>query len=62
MKQKQNYQLALLVLFLISNFPLLEIANNRYTILGIPFLYFYLFMIWMVSIVLMYRFASKYFL
>lgn len=62
MKQKQNYQLAFLVLFLIANFPLLEIANNRFTILGIPFLYFHLFMIWMVSIVLMYRFASKYFL
>ena len=62
MKHKRNYQLAFFALFLMSNFPLLDIANNHLSIFGIPFLYFYFFVVWMISIVLIYRFASKYFL
>lgn len=50
-----------ILLLLLFNFPLLEIANKHQTIAGIPLLPFYIFIVWGISILLLYKLAIRYF-
>ncbi len=50
-----------ILLLLLFNFPFLEIANKHQTIAGIPLLPFYIFMVWGISILLLYKLAMRYF-
>lgn len=47
-----------LILILLFNFPFIGIANNLEIFRGIPALYLYIFINWLLSIVLLY-FLSK---
>ena len=42
------------LLGVLFNFPFMEIANKKILIAGIPMLYLYLFLIWMLAIVLLF--------
>ncbi|MEZ4800075.1 MAG: hypothetical protein R2809_09940 [Flavobacteriales bacterium] len=41
------------------NIPILETVNKKILVFGFPLLYFYVFLIWMVLIVLLYRLAHQ---
>jgi hypothetical protein len=51
----QRYRERVLILFiaavLLLNYPLLSLADRPWLVLGIPLLYFYLFLIWLLLIV-----------
>jgi cytosine/uracil/thiamine/allantoin permease len=50
-----------LLLLLLFNFPLLEVANKHQSIAGIPVLPFYIFVVWGLSIFVMFKLAKRYF-
>lgn len=57
----RNQQLVLLSLLalLVLNFPLTGIAARHKSIAGIPALYLYLFIIWLLLVVAIYHIADK---
>lgn len=46
-------------LFLLLNFPLLSIFNRPILIGGVPLLFAYLFLIWLLTIVLLFRMLDQ---
>jgi len=49
-----------LLMMLAFSFPFLSIANKATTLLGIPVLFLYLFMLWVLSVFFLWRlFSSK---
>lgn len=59
-RKSQALILLFIGLFLLLNFPLLGIANRPQLFLGIPLVYAYIFGVWAISILLMYRVIKKY--
>lgn len=49
------------ILLLFFNFPFIEIANKRLTYQGIPVLYVYISVVWIISIFLLYYLSKKLF-
>lgn len=47
-----------LLLILLFNFPMIEIANKNSYVLGIPSLHFYVMIVWGLAVILLY-FISK---
>lgn len=41
------------------NIPILETVNKPQLVLGFPLLYFYVFIIWFILIILLYRIAKN---
>lgn len=59
-RKSQALILLFIGLFLLLNFPLLGIANHSQFFLGVPLLYAYIFGVWAIGILLMYRIIKKY--
>ncbi len=49
------------ILLLLFNFPFIEVVNKQETFEGIPMLYIYLFILWALSILLLYSLSKKLF-
>jgi len=61
-KRHQQKLIVLSVLLLcLFNIPLLLLFNNSGTIIGFPVLYFYIFFVWVVSIIVSYIILKKYY-
>ncbi|MCU0468882.1 MAG: hypothetical protein MUF58_09790 [Arcicella sp.] len=54
MKDQKLLMLSVLALILF-NFPILSIVNIKETINGIPILFFYIFIIWLLLIIVIFR-------
>ena len=63
MKKRHQQKLIVLSLMLLClfNVPILLIFNSSDTFIGLPVLYFYIFFIWIVSIVVSYILLKKYY-
>ena len=62
MKQKiRNEKLILFALLIIVllTYPLIAIVNKPFLLMGIPVLYFYIFLVWLIAIVIIKRLADK---
>ncbi|OGS71038.1 MAG: hypothetical protein A3F91_13425 [Flavobacteria bacterium RIFCSPLOWO2_12_FULL_35_11] len=58
--QQKLIVLSLMLLFLL-NVPVLLIFNSSTTFIGFPILYFYIFFVWIVSIIVSYIILKKYY-
>ncbi len=60
---KRRHRDQIIVLFLMGtlalNYPLLSVVDRKSLFLGIPLLYLYIFLIWLIIIVLMAFIAEK---
>jgi hypothetical protein len=60
---KHRFRDQIIVLFLMGtlalNYPLLSVVDRKSLLLGIPLLYLYIFLIWLIIIVLMAFIAEK---
>jgi hypothetical protein len=60
---KRRFRDQIIVLFLMGtlalNYPLLSVVDRKSLLLGIPLLYLYIFLIWLIIIVLMAFIAEK---
>ncbi|MDO9039615.1 MAG: hypothetical protein Q7U59_14840 [Lutibacter sp.] len=63
MKKRHQQKLIVLSILLLClfNVPILLIFNSSTTFIGLPVLYFYIFFIWIVSIVVSYIILKKYY-
>ncbi|MDP2069355.1 MAG: hypothetical protein Q8K04_10340 [Lutibacter sp.] len=63
MKKRHQQKLIVLSILLLClfNVPILLIFNSSTTFIGLPVLYFYIFFIWIVSIVVSYILLKKYY-
>ncbi|MDO9137466.1 MAG: hypothetical protein Q7U21_06555 [Lutibacter sp.] len=63
MKKRHQQKLIVLSILLLClfNVPILLIFNSSATFIGLPVLYFYIFFIWIVSIVVSYIILKKYY-
>ena len=62
MKQKiRNEKLILFAILLIVllTYPFIAIVNKPFLVMGIPILYFYIFLVWLIAIVIIKRLADK---
>ena len=62
MNQKiRNEKLILLALLMILllTYPLIAIVNKPILLMGIPFLYLYIFFVWLIIVVIIKRLADK---
>lgn len=57
--KKQQFAFLALLMTVLFSYPLLSIVNKIKTIAGVPVLYLYIAMAWIVSIYLLYRTAEK---
>lgn len=62
MKKRHQQKLVILsiVLLLLLNLPIVFIFNTSESILGIPVLYAYIFLVWMLSVVFTYLIINRY--
>jgi hypothetical protein len=58
MKDQKLFMLSLLAL-LLFNFPILSIFNIQENINGMPLLFLYIFLVWLLLIVLIFRVVQK---
>jgi hypothetical protein len=60
---KRRYRDQIIVLFLMGtlalNYPLLSVVNRQHLFWGIPLLYLYIFLVWLVIIALMAFIAER---
>ncbi|HCE55207.1 MAG TPA: hypothetical protein DER05_09485 [Lutibacter sp.] len=63
MKKRHQQKLIVLSILLLClfNVPILLIFNSSTTFIGLPVLYFYIFFIWIVSIIVSYILLKKYY-
>lgn len=63
MKKRHQQKLIVLSLLLLClfNIPVLLIFNSSTTFIGLPLLYFYIFFVWIVSIIVSYVILKKYY-
>ncbi|PKP13495.1 MAG: hypothetical protein CVU08_05020 [Bacteroidetes bacterium HGW-Bacteroidetes-3] len=63
MKKRHQQKLIVLSLLLLClfNIPIILIFNSSTTFMGFPLLYFYVFFIWIVSIIVSYVILKKYY-
>jgi Ca2+/Na+ antiporter len=57
--KKQRFAALALLMIVVFSYPLLSVANKLKTIMGLPVLYAYIFLAWIIFIVLLYRSAEK---
>ncbi|HPH86039.1 MAG TPA: hypothetical protein PLC48_11300 [Ferruginibacter sp.] len=48
-----------ILLLLVSTYPMLSVANKSKLVAGFPVLYLYLFTVWLVFIILLYRITRR---
>jgi hypothetical protein len=62
MQNKTNNQklifLGILMLILLS-YPFISVANKAQLLFGIPMLYLYIFIVWIIIIIILYRIVEK---
>jgi Ca2+/Na+ antiporter len=62
MQNKRNNQklifLAILLLVLLS-YPFISLSNKAQLLFGIPMLYLYIFIVWIIIIIISYRIVEK---
>nr|WP_247649183.1 hypothetical protein [Lutibacter sp. B1] len=62
---KKRHQQKLIVLSLLLlclfNVPIILLFNSSFNILGFPLIYFYIFFIWIISIIVSYIILKKYY-
>lgn len=63
MKKRHQQKLIVLSILLLClfNVPILLIFNFSTTFIGFPVLYFYIFLVWIVSIIVSYIILKKYY-
>ncbi|MDD3722429.1 MAG: hypothetical protein PHW92_08070 [Lutibacter sp.] len=63
MKKRHQQKLIVLSILLLClfNIPIILIFNSSTTFMGFPLLYFYIFFIWIVSIIVSYVILRKYY-
>jgi len=63
MKKRHQQKLIVLSILLLCmfNIPILLIFNNSVTFMGFPLIYFYIFFVWIASIVISYIILKKYY-
>jgi len=63
MKKRHQQKLIVLTILLLCmfNIPIILIFNSSVTIIGFPLIYFYIFFIWIISIVVSYIILKKYY-
>ncbi|NLP57483.1 hypothetical protein HGB55_04740 [Lutibacter sp. B1] len=63
MKKRHQQKLIVLSLLLLClfNVPIILLFNSSFNILGFPLIYFYIFFIWIISIIVSYIILKKYY-
>jgi len=56
---KQKLTLFSILLLLIFTYPVISIANKVSFIAGIPVLFLYVFIAWIIAIIILYRLADR---
>jgi len=56
--KRQKLILFSILLLLLFTYPLVSLANKAITIAGIPLLFVYVFVVWIIAIVILYRLAD----
>jgi hypothetical protein len=56
--KQQKLKLFSVLLFILFTYPLISLANRAAKVAGIPVLFLYIFMVWMLAIVILYRTAE----
>ncbi|MBL7702336.1 MAG: hypothetical protein JNM14_08805 [Ferruginibacter sp.] len=56
--KKQKLTLFSVLLMLLFTFPLISVANRAAVFAGIPVLFLYIFIVWIVAIIILYRIAE----
>ncbi len=57
--KKQQFAFLALLMIVLFSYPLLSVANKIKTIAGVPLLYMYIAVTWIISICLLYYTAEK---
>ena len=57
--KKQKFAFLAILMLAVFSYPLISIANSVKLIGGIPVLYVYIFISWLISIVLLFRTSEK---
>lgn len=63
MKKRHQQKLIVLsfILFIVFNLPILLLFNSVQKILGLPFIYIYLFTVWIIEILITYIIVKRYY-
>lgn len=63
MKKKHEQKLIILsiALLFLLNTPLIFIFNGEMAVVGFPILYFYIFFVWLLTIIISYHILNKYY-
>lgn len=59
-KAAPRYILTALLLLLLVNFPLLSVANRPVFVGGIPLLYLYIALVWVLAIILLFSITKRF--
>lgn len=61
MKQDKNPKLILfsILLLLLLSYPLITVANKAALVWGLPALYLYIFMVWIIAIAVIYSITAQ---
>jgi len=57
--KRQKLILISILLFIAFTYPIISIANKATLIYGIPLLFLYILIIWVIAIIVMYRLAER---
>ena len=57
--KKQRFAFLAVLLTALFSFPLISIADKKKSLVGIPILFVYIFLVWAIGIFLLYRTAEK---
>lgn len=57
--KQQKLTLFSVLLLVLFSYPLISIANKAALLFGIPVLFLYIFIIWIIAIVILYRIAER---
>jgi len=56
---KQKLTLFSILLLLLFTYPVISIVNKVLFVAGIPVLFLYIFIVWIIAIVILYRLADR---
>jgi Na+/H+ antiporter NhaC len=56
--KRQKLILFSILLLLLFTYPLVSIANKEIFVAGIPLLFVYIFIVWIIAIIILYRLAD----
>lgn len=57
--KRQKLTLFSIMLMLLFTYPLVSVANRNIAVCGIPVLFLYIFIIWIIAIIILYRLADS---